>query len=135
MPKLCPRKSQKLIDGIPNKIGIRCQYVGATDYEGASVRVSLPREGSVERHFDDEHPLLEVTIPFDDQWSFSYEVAIAWIYEELGLLPIAKTQSNIESGGNDLLIYDWWDRPLDSPTEPENAYTKIKELLKREEGA
>ena len=92
---------------IENFIGVRVEYRAPSDYEGAGVRLSLPRMSE-----EDE---VTVTIPYDYSENNCPTMGAKYIEDVTeGLLPMGQTQCSSESGGTDLLIYPWnsekWER-------------------------
>tara|TARA_R100001163_G_scaffold49977_1_gene37606 strand:- start:2589 stop:3017 length:429 start_codon:yes stop_codon:yes gene_type:complete len=86
---------------IENFIGVRVEYISPTDYEGASVRLSLPRMSE-----EDE---VTVKIPYDYAENNCPTMGAQYIKDATeGLLPIGQTQCSADSGGTDLLLYPFY---------------------------
>ena len=85
---------------ITNFIGVRVSYQGATDSNGSCVVLSLPR-------MSDYWEPTTITINYDHAENSCPTMAANYIREKTGLEPFGQTQCEGESGGCDLLLYEW----------------------------
>ena len=108
----------KKLDEITNYIGVNVRYQCPTDYDGAQVTLTLPR-------MVQEGGAPTVSIGYDHAENSCPRMAANHIFEETGLIPVGQSQADPETGGTDILFYEFFP----SFNSPENNLTTLLEKV------
>ena len=109
----------KKLDEIQNYIGVTAKYQGATDLEGSQVILTLPR-------MVQEGGAPTVSIGYDHTENSCPRMAANHIFEATGLVPVGQSQADPETGGADILFYEWFQNQGNSQ---ENNLTTLLERV------